>query len=124
MIIGVLQFELIVPASRSLKDKRRVVRSVRDRLHREHLVSVAEVGGLDLHRTAQMGVTMASNDVSYVQSVFDRILDKMRATPDARLGAVQREILNSEQLPTAFTGEDGSPLWAPDERRDPDEDAA
>ena len=44
MVVGILQFELLVPGATSLKDKRRVVKSVKDRLHREHLVSVAEVG--------------------------------------------------------------------------------
>ncbi len=46
VFVGILQFELLIRQRRSLKDKRRVVRSVRDRLHREHLVSVAETACL------------------------------------------------------------------------------
>lgn len=124
MVIGVLQFELIVPASRSLKDKRRVVRSVRDRLHREHLVSVAEVGALDHHRVALMGLSLVSSSPPYVHSVMDRILDKLRALPEARLGAVQREMLDADQLPAAFEDDQGRPLWTPDERRAAGGDAA
>lgn len=125
MHVGVLQFELIVPGSRSLKDKRRVVRSVKDRLHRQHLVSVAEVGTLDHHQTATMALALVSSSAPYISSVFDRILEKLRALPNATLGDVQRDILHAAALPTADTADDGRPLWTPDERRDdPQENAA
>lgn len=118
MHVGVLQFELVIPWASSLKDKRRVVRSVRDRLHREHLVSVAEVGALDSWRTAIMGVACVSGSASHVSGVFDRVLDKMTALPDAHLGEVSRQILRGEDLEASDIGEDGLPLWTEDERRE------
>ncbi|MBL0922051.1 MAG: DUF503 domain-containing protein [Phycisphaerales bacterium] len=118
MLIGVLQFELIVPESRSLKDKRRVVKSVKDRLHREHLVSVAEVEALDHHRIAVMGLALVSNSSVYIHSVFDRILHKLSTLEGARLGEATREVLHGDQLPTAFQTDEGEPLWTDDERRD------
>lgn len=78
MIIGILQFEITIDGSESLKDKRRVVKSLKDRLHREHQVSVAEVDDLEDHRRAVMGVTMASNDVRHCQSTLDHLVDKLR----------------------------------------------
>ncbi len=120
MVVGVLQFELEIPGALSLKDKRRVVRSVKDRLHREHQVSVAEVGALDRWRTAEMGLSIVSNSPEYVSAVFDRVLRKLAALPDARLGDVRRDILHADAMPGADTADDGSPLWTEDERRDAD----
>ncbi len=117
MLVGVLQFELIIPESRSLKDKRRIVKSVKDKLHREHLVSVAEVEALDQHRLAVMGLSLVSNSSVYIHSVFDRILHKLSMLEGARLGEVMREVLHGDQLPTAFETEEGEPLWTEDERR-------
>ena len=45
--LGVLQLQLMVSASGSLKDKRRVIKSIKDRLGNPHNVSVAEVDGLN-----------------------------------------------------------------------------
>lgn len=120
MVIGVLQFELLIHDSRSLKDKRRVVRSVKDRLHRAHQVSVAEVGALEIWNLAMMGLAIVSKDASYVHAVLDRILLKLRTLPDAELGEVSREVLDADQLPGGMVGEDGSPLWTEAERRETD----
>ena len=78
MVVGILQVELAIAWATSLKDKRRVVKSLKDRLHREHQVSVAEVDGLDSMRTAMLGITMASNSVPHCQSTLDHIVDKLR----------------------------------------------
>jgi uncharacterized protein YlxP (DUF503 family) len=70
-----------------------VVRRIKDRLHREHQVSVAEVDQLDNRLLAVLGITMASNDVSYTQSVLDRILDKLRDERDCYLSDHSKQIL-------------------------------
>lgn len=117
MVIGVLQFELVIDASRSLKDKRRVVKSLKDRLHREHMVSVAEVGALEVWNLARMGLALVSRDAGYVNAVLDRILAKLSALPDARLRDYAREVIDPDRLAcTEFTDE-GEPLWTEDERR-------
>src|SRR5512147_352138 len=99
MVIGVLQFELVIDASRSLKDKRRVVRSLKDRLHRDHLVSVAEIGALEVWNLAVMGLALVSRDAVYVNSVLDRIIAKLNSLPDARLRDYTRDVLDADQLP-------------------------
>ena len=93
MVVGILQVELAIEWAGSLKDKRRVVSSLKDRLHREHQVSVAEVGALDDQRTAVLGLTMASNSVSHCHRVFSRILTKLRAARDCVLVDQNVEIL-------------------------------
>ena len=78
MVIGVLQLELEVDGAMSLKDKRRVVKSLKDRLHREHQVSVAEVDLQDNIRTAMLGIVMAGSDLKYVQSAMDKLVEKLK----------------------------------------------
>ena len=93
MVVGILQIEIKVDGSRSLKDKRRVVVGLKDRLHREHQVSVAEVDGLDNPTTAVLGITMASNDARHCQSTLDRLLDKIRFGRDYEMIDHKLEIL-------------------------------
>lgn len=93
MVIGILQVELTIEGASSIKDKRRVVRSLKDKLHREHQVSVAEVDSLHQLSVARLGITMASNDVSHCQSVLDRIMDKFRTGRGYVLADHQMEIL-------------------------------
>jgi uncharacterized protein YlxP (DUF503 family) len=119
MVVAVLQFELLIPSPESIKDKRRVVRSVRDRLHREHLVSVAEVRFLDSPGVAGMAVALVNRDATYARGVLDTIIHKLRALRDAELGDHWVEILPADQLPQSYSDEDGTPLWTPEEARDP-----
>lgn len=94
MIIGILQFELIIHDAQSLKDKRRVVRSVKDRLHREHLVSIAEIAAQDNPSVAVLGLACVGADGRRIGQTLDRIVDKLRAVRDAELGAMRRELLH------------------------------
>ena len=117
MKIGILQFEIEVPESGSLKDKRRVVKSIKDRLHREHMVSVAEVGALEIWNRSMMGLVCVSADGAYLTGVLARIVEKLNAWPDARLAGYSSDVLSAEQsLPEV--DENGNPLWTPAERRD------
>ena len=71
MFIGVLQMELSIPGAQSLKDKRRVIKSVKDRLSARHNVSVAEV---DPRRAPPvvLAVAMVSNDRGFTGRAFRR----------------------------------------------------
>lgn len=124
MVIGILQFELIVRGSNSLKDKRRVVKSVKDRLHREHLVSIAEIGALEHHRLALMGISVVSNSTTYVNSVLDRIVTKLRRVRDAELGEVLREVLPTSSLDWTAGEPQIEPLWSESDRRPDSDDLA
>jgi len=107
VVVGVLQFDLHVPWAESLKDKRRVVRSVKDRLHREHQVSVAEVGSLESHTRAVLGLAVVAADGARAGQVLDRITEKLRALTDAELGETRRDILHGSQIEDA--GDDAVP---------------
>ncbi len=93
MTIGVLQLELTVPDAMSLKDKRRVVKSIKDRIAHAHNVSIAEVGALDEHRRAILGMAMVSNDARYVEGALSKLVDFVRAVPQVALQDYQIDLL-------------------------------
>jgi hypothetical protein len=93
MTIGVLQLELFVGDSMSLKDKRRVVKSLKDRIAHGHNVSIAEVGALDQHRRSILGIAMVSNDSRYVEGALSKLVDFVRATPTVELVDYQIDLL-------------------------------
>jgi len=85
MIVGVMQIELMIHDAISLKDKRRVVKSIKDRVANEFNVSIAEVDGHDRHRQAILGVSLVGNDSTYVRTTLDKLLNKIRACRGATL---------------------------------------
>jgi len=94
MVIGILQVELSIDWATSLKDKRRVVNSLKDKLHRKHMVSVAEVADQDNCRVARLGIVLASSSVPHAQSSLDRIVDKLRNARDCVLADHAIELLS------------------------------
>jgi len=93
MTIGVLQLEIGIPDAMSLKDKRRVVKSLKDRIAHGHNVSIAEVGALDEHRRSIIAIAMVSNDAKYVQSQLSKLVDFVRLNPYSSLMDYQIEML-------------------------------
>ena len=93
MVIGVLQIEIHVDGSTSLKDKRRVVKSLKDKLHREHQVSVAETALQDDLVRGVLSIVLAAADTRYAQSVLDKILDHLRRSPGFVLADHRTELI-------------------------------
>lgn len=108
MVLGVLQFELLIHEAASLKDKRRVVLSVKDRLHREHQASVAEVDAHDTLNRAVLGLAVVGREGRRVGEVLDQIAAKLRSLRDAELGDVRREILHGTGGVIAEVGENSA----------------
>lgn len=93
MVVGVLQLRLAIREAQSLKDKRQVVKSLRDRIRNEFNVSAAEVDALDLRQTAVLGVTLATNDRVFADQVLAKVVDFVRRSPAAQLVDYEIEIL-------------------------------
>jgi len=85
MIVGSLRVRLLLRESRSLKDKRQVVRSIKDRLRNGFNVSVAEVDALDQRQTAVLGIAMVSNESYHVRTTLEQVLEALRRHPVAEL---------------------------------------
>jgi uncharacterized protein len=93
MHVGILQVEISIPDAMSLKDKRQVVKSLKDRIAHGHNVSIAEVGALDEHRRSIIGIAMVSNDKRYVEGALSKLVDYVRLDPAAVLQDYQIELL-------------------------------
>ena len=92
MFIGVCTFELHVPESGSLKGKRHVIRSLKDRIRSRFNVSVAEVEDNDLWQKACLAVAAVSNDKAHLNKTLDYVLDMVRSVPEVNLLDYQIEI--------------------------------
>ena len=75
MIVGTLKVRLRIPDSHSLKEKRRVVKSIKDRLKSRFNISVSEVDALDSLQIAVLGVAAVSNDKRFVESILSQVLN-------------------------------------------------
>jgi len=80
--VGLLHLEFHVAQATSLKDKRRILKSFKDRLRQQYNVSVAEVDGLDRHRRAVLAVAIVGNDKRYLQGALQKIINSASAHRD------------------------------------------
>ncbi|MBI4581544.1 MAG: DUF503 domain-containing protein [Planctomycetes bacterium] len=78
MVIGALRLKLVVFGSVSLKDKRRAIKSLKERLANRFHASVAEVGSLDHRQQAELGVAVVANDGAFVTGALDKMVDYVR----------------------------------------------
>lgn len=83
MPIGFLTLEIYIPDAHSLKDKRQVLRSLKDRLRARFNVAVAELDGQDGLQRATVGIVTLSNNAGHVEeslrTIFkeaDRVLGR------------------------------------------------
>lgn len=93
MIIGVLSVDLAIPEAQSLKNKRRVILSLKERLRQRYNVSVAEIDFQDMHQRCKLGIATVSNETRAVHSQLDRLVDTIRQTRGVMLVDYQRTML-------------------------------
>lgn len=74
MIVGTLEVHILVRESRSLKARRSVVKSLKDRIRARYNVAVAEVGDLDSRQRAVLGVAAVANERRFVNEVLSKVL--------------------------------------------------
>jgi uncharacterized protein YlxP (DUF503 family) len=90
VIVGTLKIRLVLRESHSLKDKRRVLKSLKDTLSNKFNISVAETDEQDVWQTAEIGVASVGTDAPFVQSVLTNVVNYVRF-----FGGV--ELVDSEQ---------------------------
>ncbi|MEB2313401.1 MAG: DUF503 domain-containing protein [Sorangiineae bacterium] len=93
MFVGVARIVLSIPGARSLKDRRRAVRSFKDRARARLPVSVAEVGDVELHQRATLGVAVVSGDASRCRETLARVAELARSLADARVAELATELI-------------------------------
>jgi hypothetical protein len=93
VFVGVARIQLQVPGARSLKDKRRAVKSFKDRARARLPLSIAEVGDLDRHQLATLGVAVVSGQAARCDEILSAAVSMARTLADAVLLAVATEVV-------------------------------
>jgi uncharacterized protein YlxP (DUF503 family) len=92
MFIAVGRFEFFIPASRSLKDKRQVLRSVIQTVRNKFNVSIAEVEYQDLWQRAAVGISCVAESVGHCRKVLQEVEKVMAKTAIGGAEIVDRSI--------------------------------
>jgi uncharacterized protein YlxP (DUF503 family) len=92
MIVGTLRVRLLIREARTLKDKRQVVKSIKDRLHNGFNVSIAEVETQDNPRLATLGLAMVSNETHHIKVALGQVVEALRSHPIAELLDYELEV--------------------------------
>ena len=79
MIVGILHIQVSVFEAMNLKDKRRVIKSLKDRISNKYNVSIAEVGYNDSIRTSLLGIAMVGNERRFLDSALSGIVNYVRS---------------------------------------------
>lgn len=91
MIVASQTWELSLPGCGSLKEKRSVVRSLRDRLRSKFNVSVSETGLQDAHERAEISIALVASDRRLSESMLDKLDDFVEEHSGAVIVRVFRE---------------------------------
>jgi hypothetical protein len=102
MVIGSGILEILIPDSRSLKDKRSVLNRILKRTQNTFNISIAEVGLQDLWGRARIGFSIVGNDRAYVNRKIDMVLNFIQEQQLAEVLQTMIEITSmSERMPPA-----------------------
>jgi uncharacterized protein YlxP (DUF503 family) len=85
MIVGILRARLLLREARSLKDKRQVVQSIKDRLRNAFNVAVAEVAAQDNRQLAVLGLATVGTEAHQLKVTLGQIVEALRTHPVAEL---------------------------------------
>lgn len=94
MVVGTLKIVLLIHDNRSLKGKRKIVRSMVDRVKNRFNVAVAEVGANDLWQRIELGVCTIGNDRRHVDASLTRVLSFLESLYLAEIVETDMEVLN------------------------------
>jgi uncharacterized protein YlxP (DUF503 family) len=92
MFVGIVRIELHLPGSASLKDKRSVVRSLKERIRQRVHAAVAEVDHQDLWQRAALGVAVISGERRQIGEMLQSVRNLVEGAPGAQLVDWQEEL--------------------------------
>ncbi len=93
MVVAVVTWELHLSGCQSLKDKRRIMKSLKDRLHNRFNVSVAETDYQDLWQRAELSCCVVATDNRHAESVLSAADTLVGQEPMARIIDSQKSLL-------------------------------
>jgi uncharacterized protein YlxP (DUF503 family) len=109
MTIGLARVTIFVAGSHSLKEKRSVVRRVKDLVRQKFNVSIGEVGQIDVWQRAVMGLALVGNERRFVESSLDEVLAFVRTKAEV-LGE-EKELQSFNDAESLAAGEPPYKHW-------------
>ncbi len=94
VVVGLCNITLALHGNRSLKGKRRVIKSMKDRLRAAFNAAVAEVDMLDSLDRAGLGIAVVGNDRPFINSLIDRVINRIEGFNTAEIIDTRIEIMN------------------------------
>jgi len=94
MVVGSLKIEFRLTDNRSLKGKRKVVRSMVDKIKSRFNASIAEVGSNDKWQKIELGISAVGNDRRHIDSSLNHILSFLESLYLAEIVHTEMEIFN------------------------------
>jgi len=95
MVIGLLKIEFYIESSRSLKDKRRIIKSLIQKLKSKYSnLSVSEIELLNNWKKSIIAIVTVSNEITYINSVLDKVLNYIIEGSNYQVVKSDIEILN------------------------------
>ena len=75
MWVGLLKLDLFFPHSHSLKEKRKILRQIKDKVWAKYKVSVHEVNFHDKWQRATLGVALVNCETQMIESLLNQVMD-------------------------------------------------
>ncbi|VAX18655.1 YlxP-like protein [hydrothermal vent metagenome] len=95
MVVGVCRISIALHGNRSLKGKRQVIRSVKDKVKKRFNISIAEVDNHDILQTASLGMCVAASDSSHADSQIQKAVNFISAQADVT--SISFELINIKE---------------------------
>jgi uncharacterized protein YlxP (DUF503 family) len=94
MVVGTLKIDFYLAHNRSLKGKRKVLRSMVDKVKSRFNVSIAEVGSNDMWQKIELGISAVGNDRRHIDSTLSHVLGFLESLYLAQIVNTETEIFN------------------------------
>ncbi len=94
MIVGVCRLTLMAPESHSLKEKRMVLRKIKDRTRLKFNVAIAEVGDQDAWQLAVLGFAVVANERGFVESMVAKIVNFIDSLAVAKIIDEEKDVID------------------------------
>ena len=112
MVVGVCRVTMMVSEAHSLKEKRMVLRRVKDKVTNKFNAAIAEVGDQDSWQTAQLGFAVVSNEMGFTQAMVQKILAYIEEVAAAKIVDDEQDYVTyGEEMETVGK----YPHWEPEE---------
>lgn len=103
MYVGMAKISLVIDQSHSLKEKRMVLRRIKDRVRDRASVTLSEVGGQDSWQRAELGCAVPSSDRAKAMEVIDEVVRIAMNAGGAQIVAIAKDVTTFDGQPVPFT---------------------